>query len=317
MLWKRGATEGEDGVDFRRRDADPISLHDRLQKTRHALGGRLGGLVRRDRIDAQFWTAVEDLLVAADVGIGTAAGLVASVKAAAPRDTAAATSLLEDRLVSLLAGRERRLVLDSTPAVVLVVGVNGGGKTTTIAKLAARLQREGSSVLLGAADTFRAAADDQLRAWADRIGVDIVGGQPGADPASIAYDAYRAAKARHAGVVIVDTAGRLQSKANLMDELSKVARVLEREAGSIDEVLLVIDGTTGQNATAQARRFSEAVGVTGIVMTKLDGTARGGVAIAIEQEMDIPVKLIGVGEELEDLVPFVPDEFVAALLDHE
>lgn len=316
-LWKRGAAEGHDAVDPSRGDAGPLGLRDRLQKTRHALGGRLGRLARRDRIDDEFWTAVEDLLVAADVGIGTAARLVTSVKAAAPRNAAEATSLLEGRLVNLLAGRERRLVLDSTPAVILVVGVNGGGKTTTIAKLAARLQREGSSVLLGAADTFRAAADDQLRAWADRIGADIVGGQPGADPASIAYDAYTAAKARHAGVVIVDTAGRLQSKANLMDELSKVARVLEREAGSIDEVLLVIDGTTGQNATAQARHFSEAVGVTGIVMTKLDGTARGGVVIAIEQEMDIPVKLIGLGEDLEDLVPFVPDEFVAALLDHE
>ncbi len=169
----------------------------------------------------------------------------------------------------------------------------------------------------GAADTFRAAADQQLQSWADRVGVDIVAGQQGADPASVAFDAFQAASARGADVVIVDTAGRLQSQSNLMDELAKVARVLRREAGDLDEVLLVIDGTTGQNAIAQAQRFAEAVAVTGIVLTKLDGTARGGVAVAIEREMDIPVKFIGIGEGMEDLIPFKPAEFVAALLGRE
>ena len=197
---------------------------------------------------------------------------------------------------------------------MLVVGVNGTGKTTSIAKLASQLRSDGSSVMLGAADTFRAAADEQLRTWADRVGVDIVSGQSGADPASVAFDAYQSASSRGIDVLIVDTAGRLQNKANLMDELSKVARILKREAGELNEVLLVIDGTTGQNAIAQARSFADAVGVTGIVLTKLDGTARGGVAIAMEEELDIPVKYIGVGEGVDDLMPFDPDQFVDALL---
>ncbi len=199
--------------------------------------------------------------------------------------------------------------------MIVVVGVNGTGKTTSIAKLANRLKTAGREPLLGAADTFRAAADAQLRTWADRVGVQVVGGQPGADPAAVAFDALQAARARGREAVIVDTAGRLHSKHNLMEELGKVVRVLRREAGEVDEVLLVLDATTGQNGIAQVRQFTEAVGVTGIILTKLDGTARGGVAVAVERELGVPVKFIGVGEGMDDLLPFEPAEFVDALLE--
>lgn len=292
----------------------PPGLRSRLARTRRAVGDRLDSILDRDRLDAEFWSDLEDTLVAADVGIGTATSVVDAVRAGSPKDGDEARAALEQQLIEVLDGRDRSLHLDATPAVLLVVGVNGTGKTTSIAKLAAQLRADGSTVMLGAADTFRAAADEQLRTWADRVGVDIVSGQSGADPASVAFDAYEAARSRNINVLIVDTAGRLQNKANLMDELSKVARILTREAGNLDEVLLVIDGTTGQNAIAQARSFADAVGVTGIVLTKLDGTARGGVAIAVEEELDIPVKYIGVGEGVDDLVPFDPDQFVDALL---
>lgn len=289
-------------------------LRNRLATTRNALTGRLGGVLGRSRLDDGFWADLEDSLVSADVGVSAAAAIVAAVRRDAPTEPSEVGSLLATEMVQLLSGRERDLDFHNEPAVVLVVGVNGSGKTTTIAKLAARLQDSGKEVLLGAADTFRAAAGGQLRTWADRIGADVVGGQSGADPASVAYDAYHAAKARGATVLIVDTAGRLHSKSNLMDELAKIARVLRREAEDVDEVLLVLDGTTGQNAIGQARAFTDVVGVTGIVLTKLDGTARGGVAIAVEQELDIPVKFIGVGEGVADLIPFDPEEFVDALL---
>lgn len=289
-------------------------LRDRLQRTRHGIQDRLTGLTARGRLDDDYWAAVEDLLIAADLGVGTAGALVSAVRQRGISDPTAARTLLRNELARILEGRSRELELTQKPAVVLVVGVNGGGKTTSIAKLASLLQRGGSTVLLGAADTFRAAADQQLRVWADRLGIDMVGGQAGADPASVAFDAYHAARARGADTVIVDTAGRLHSKSNLMDELAKVARVLRREAGTLDEVLLVIDGSTGQNAIVQARRFSEAVGVTGIVVTKLDGTARGGVVIAIERELDIPVKFIGIGEAMDDLIPFEPEDFADAVL---
>jgi fused signal recognition particle receptor len=293
--------------------ASPGGLRDRLARTRHAVADRLAALTRSGPADG-YWAEVEEILVGADIGVDTATALVTAVRDRAPAGAAEARAMLQEEMRRLLAGRRRGLDLAGAPGVVLVVGVNGGGKTTSIAKLAALLQGDGSSVLLGAADTFRAAADQQLRMWADRVGVDIVGGQAGADPAAVAFDAFQAARARSCSAVIIDTAGRLQSKSNLMDELAKVARVLRREAGDIDEVLLVIDGTTGQNALAQARQFSAVVGVTGIVITKLDGTARGGVAVAIERELDIPVKFIGVGEGMEDLIPFDPAEFVDALL---
>ncbi len=295
--------------------APPVrTLRQRLGKTRRALADRLGTLLRSDKLDGEFWTDLEDSLVAADLGVAAATRVVERVRQASPEDGASAQAELQRQLVGMLDGRDRRLTRDHKPSVILVVGVNGTGKTTSIAKLAAHLQSDGVSVLLGAADTFRAAAGAQLRTWGDRVGVRVVGGQEGADPASVAYDAYHAAKSDNADVVIIDTAGRLHSKANLMDELSKVGRVLRREADEVDEVLLVIDGTTGQNAIEQARTFTEAVGVTGIIVTKLDGTARGGMAIAVEEELGIPVKFIGVGEGMDDLVSFDPAAFVDALL---
>ncbi len=289
-------------------------LGTRLGKTRRALGERLGALFGRGAMDAAFWDGLEETLIAADVGVAAATGVVERVRAAGPEDPEHARKLLRDELVALFGDRDRTIAQDGQPAVIVVVGVNGSGKTTSIAKLAALLHREGSEALLGAADTFRAAADEQLRTWAERVGVDVVGGQPGSDPAAVAFDAYQAARARNRDAVIVDTAGRLQTKHNLMQELGKVVRVLRKEAGELDEVLLVIDGTTGQNALSQAKVFTEAVGVTGIMLTKLDGTAKGGVAVAVEQELGIPVKLIGVGEGVDDLLHFDPAEFVDALV---
>ncbi len=323
VLWQRRSTTDKPTTPTAKPPAAEVSakappravgLRSRLAKTRRAVGDRLNSILDRDRLDGEFWSDLEDTLVAADVGIGTATSVVDAVRSQNPKDGDEARVALEQQLVEVLDGRDRTLHLDANPAVLLVVGVNGTGKTTSIAKLASQLRSEGSSVMLGAADTFRAAADEQLRTWADRVGVDIVSGQSGADPASVAFDAYQSASSRGIDVLIVDTAGRLQNKANLMDELSKVARILKREAGALNEVLLVIDGTTGQNAIAQARSFTDAVGVTGIVLTKLDGTARGGVAIAMEEELDIPVKYIGVGEGVDDLMPFDPDQFVDALL---
>jgi len=299
------------------RDAPTLALPARVEgglaRTRRALGERLAGLLGRG-LDAGFWTGLEEALLSADVGVAATLGIVERVRAAAPEDADAARELLRRELAATFAGRDRSLALSGDPAVLVVVGVNGSGKTTTIAKLAARCEAEGLPTLLGAADTFRAAAVEQLAVWAERLGVDIVLGQPGGDPAAVAFDALRAARARGKRVLVVDTAGRLHSKHNLMQELGKVVRVLTREAGEVQEVLLVLDGTTGQNAIAQARAFTEAVGVTGIVLTKLDGTARGGIAVAVEQELGIPIKLIGVGEQVEDLVPFEAEDFVDALL---
>lgn len=295
--------------------APPVdSLRNRLGRTRLGLAERLSGLIGVRQLDDTFWSEMEDTLIAADLGVATAAEVVQRVRSSRPEDGAEARRLLEDGLVDMLAGRERALNHQTSPSVLLVVGVNGTGKTTSIAKLASYLGSNGSTVLLGAADTFRAAAVEQLRTWGVRAGVEVVSAAEGTDPASVAFDAYRAARSTAVDTVIVDTAGRLHSKSNLMAELGKVARVLRREAGSIDEVLLVIDGTTGQNAIEQARIFTEAVGVTGIVVTKLDGTARGGMVVAVERELGIPVKFIGVGEGMADLVPFEPEAFVDALL---
>jgi fused signal recognition particle receptor len=290
------------------------ALETRLSKSRSALGGSLRAVLGRNSLDGSFWDSLEEALISGDVGIKASSAIVAGVKQTAPSDAASARAALVSQVGVVLAGKDRSLNLDGRPAVILVVGVNGTGKTTTIAKLAKRLVAEGHQTLLGAADTFRAAADAQLRTWADRVGVDVVGGQPGADPASVAFDAYSAARSRGREVVVIDTAGRLHSKSDLMAELSKIKRVIEREAGSINEVLLVLDATAGQNAIAQAKQFLDTAGVTGIVLSKLDGTAKGGVVVAIEAELGIPVKFIGIGEGMDDLVPFDPDEFVAALL---
>jgi fused signal recognition particle receptor len=293
--------------------APGTGLDSGMAKTRRALGDRLGAIFGRAP-DTAFWVELEEALIAADVGVAASVAVVERVKQREPAGAAEARRYLREELCSILSGADRELHRRGHPSVILIVGVNGSGKTTTIAKLGARLEAEGVPTLLGAADTFRAAATEQLAAWAARLGIDVVAGAPGADPAAVAFDALSAAKARHKGAVVIDTAGRLHSKRNLMQELAKVMRVLTREAGAVDEVLLVLDGTTGQNGIAQARSFTEAVGVTGLVLTKLDGTARGGIAVAVEQELGIPVKFVGVGERVEDLVPFDPDEFVDALM---
>ncbi len=296
----------------KRPEAATTSLADRLSKTRSSLGGRL-----RDAFgstDNDLYEGLEEALIAADLGVATSTRIVDRVRASNPDTPDAARSALRNELLATLEGQDRSIRRINTPAVIVVVGVNGVGKTTTIAKLAARLREEGTDSILGAADTFRAAADTQLRTWADRVGVEIITAAPGSDPASVAHDAYHAAKTRKKGAVIVDTAGRLHSKTNLMAELTKIVRILEREAGSIDEVLLVLDATTGQNGLAQTKQFTDAVGVTGIVLTKMDGTAKGGIAIGVEQELGVPVKFIGVGEGVDDLVRFEPAAFVDALL---
>lgn len=290
------------------------ALGTRLAKSRAALSGALRSVFGRDAMDDEFWESLEEALIGVDVGVAASTAIVARVREAAPDTPEQARSFLRREVLATLSGRDRELHLGSKPAVVMVVGVNGTGKTTSIAKIAKRLDDHGITTLLGAADTFRAAADTQLKTWADRVGVDMVSGQEGADPASVAYDAYGAAKARGRDVVMVDTAGRLHSKRNLMDELGKIRRVLEREAGTIDEVLMVLDATAGQNGIAQARQFGETAGVTGIVLSKLDGTAKGGVVVAIEQDLGVPVKFIGVGEGMDDMIPFEPEAFVEALL---
>jgi len=281
---------------------------------RHGLGERLAAVFGAAP-DAATWTALEEALLAADVGVATTTALVEAVRGRGVKDGAAARRALRDEMVAAFASGDRSLRLVGSPAIVVVVGVNGSGKTTTIAKLAARWHEAGRRVLLGAADTFRAAAADQLRTWGERLGIAVVAGNPGADPAAVAHDALAAARARGCDVLIVDTAGRLHDKRNLMDELSKIVRVLGRDGTAISEVLLVIDGTTGQNGLAQARAFSAAVGVTGVAVAKLDGTSRGGIALAIERELGIPIKLIGVGEGSGDLRDFAPGEFVDSLLE--
>ncbi len=293
-------------------DAPP--LRSRLARSRSALASALAGAFASGSLDADTWAEIEDALIAADVGPGVAAGIVDQVRSREPESVDEAQSMLAETIIAALDRDDRAIVLDGSPAVVVVVGVNGTGKTTSIAKLARRFTDEGRSVVLGAADTFRAAADTQLRTWGDRVGVPVVSGNEGTDPASVAYDAFRQARDRGADVVIIDTAGRLHSRSNLMDELGKIIRVLTREAGAIDEVLLVLDGTVGQNGLAQAEAFVDVAGVTGVVLTKLDGTARGGVALAVERQLDVPIKLIGVGEQMDDLIPFVPADFVDALV---
>jgi fused signal recognition particle receptor len=296
----------------------PPRLRDRLGKTRAVLSRSLGALAGRRTIDDEAWDSIEEALLVADVGVATTSRLLDELRAraAAARvdDPEALVTLLREEIVEDLSGVDRSLYHASDGTTVwLFVGVNGTGKTTTIAKLAQREIDEGHPALMAAADTFRAAAADQLTLWAERVGADVVRGQEGADPGSVVFDAVDAAAGRGAGVVLVDTAGRMHTRVNLMEELKKIRRIAERTPGAPQEVLLVIDATTGQNGLAQAREFAEAVGVTGVVLTKLDGTAKGGVVLAIEVDLGIPVKLIGVGEAREDLVPFEPAEFVGAL----
>jgi fused signal recognition particle receptor len=286
-------------------------LRDSLSKSRRALTGELAALTFDPASEAD-WERLEEALIAADVGVRATAELVRRLEArgdASDLETALAAEVGE------LFGEPSTLDVAHEPAVVLVVGVNGTGKTTTIGKLAAKLAEHGRSVVVAAADTFRAAAEEQLEIWAQRAGADFVGSERGADPAAVAYDALQAAQARGRDVVIVDTAGRLHTQTNLMEELAKVRRVLAgRLEGAPHETLLVVDATTGQNGVQQARLFGEAVGVTGVVLTKLDGSAKGGVAIPIAYELGLPVKLIGVGEQLDDLRPFDAHDYARALV---
>jgi fused signal recognition particle receptor len=296
----------------------PPRLRDRLGKTRAALSRSLGAVTGRRTIDDDAWDSVEEALLLADVGVATTSRLLDDLRARAATERVSQpeqlVTLLRDEVAEDLAGADRSLHhATDGPTVWLFVGVNGTGKTTTIAKVARREIDDGRTALLAAADTFRAAAADQLTEWAGRVGGDIVRGQEGADPGSVVYDAMSAAAGRGTGVVLVDTAGRMHTKVNLMEELKKILRVAERTPGAPQEVLLVIDATTGQNGLTQARLFAEAVGVTGVVLTKLDGTAKGGIVLAIEADLGIPVKLVGVGEAQEDLVPFDPEEFASAL----
>jgi fused signal recognition particle receptor len=286
-------------------------LRESLGKSRRALTEQLAAAAF-DPGDEAAWERLEEALIAADVGVRATAELVQRLEARG--DIQDLNAALADEIARLL-GEPGRLDVAAHPAVLLVVGVNGTGKTTTIGKLAFRLAEHGRSVVVGAADTFRAAAEEQLEIWADRAGADFVGSERGADPASVAYDAIDRAQANGRDVVIVDTAGRLHTQTNLMDELAKVRRVIAaRLEGAPHETLLVIDATTGQNGLQQARLFGEAAGVTGVALTKLDGSAKGGVAVPIAYELGLPVKLIGVGERLEDLRPFDPQDFARALV---
>ncbi len=291
-----------------------------LKKTRDSMMGKVDALLNSfTKIDEDFFDELEESLIMADVGAVTSAriceNLRKKVKEEGLSDPSAVKGALKEIIAQMLAGDEA-LNLSTKPSIILVIGVNGVGKTTTIGKLAHNLHEDGKKVLLAAADTFRAAAIDQLQIWADRAGVDLVKHGEGSDPAAVVFDAINAGKARGCDVVICDTAGRLHNKKNLMDELSKIARVIDREApGCAKEVLLVLDATTGQNALNQAKLFQEAAGLTGIILTKLDGTARGGVVIGIKEELNIPIKYIGVGEQIDDLRPFDSKDFVEALFE--
>ena len=289
-----------------------------LRKTRESLMGTVNSLLHSfTRIDEELFEELEEVLITGDVGVKTAQSICdqlrEKVKERGITEPTAIRELLRETVAQLLRGGQE-LHLTTKPSVILVIGVNGVGKTTTIGKLAARFQNESKKVILGAADTFRAAAIEQLEIWADRTSTAIVKHAQGADPAAVVFDTLAAAKARNADIAICDTAGRLHNKKNLMDELNKINRVINRELPDADrEVLLVLDATTGQNAVNQVREFREAAGITGIVLTKLDGTARGGVVLTIREELDVPVKFIGVGEGVDDLQPFDPDEFAAGL----
>ena len=271
-----------------------------------------------DKLDDEFYEELEEALILADIGASTAADTVVQLRKRVSQKLLTRADEVKDALRDILAEKldvgDTALHVDTQPSVVLIIGVNGVGKTTTIGKLAARLKSEGKKVLLCAGDTFRAAAADQLEIWANRAGVDIVRQHEGADPGAVLFDALQAAKARHADVVLCDTAGRLHNKQNLMNELAKLRKIIDRETpDAAKETLLVLDATTGQNGLIQARQFKETAGLTGIILTKLDGTAKGGIVVAIAQELQVPVKFVGVGEGIDDLRPFDAGEFTKEL----
>ncbi len=287
-------------------------LRDSLGKSRRALTQQLAAATF-DPADDEAWERLEEALIAADVGVPATAELVRRLEARETLSEGLEGPLAEE--IAALLGDPGRLDVAARPSVILFVGVNGTGKTTTIGKLAQRLREHGRKVIVAAADTFRAAADEQLEIWAERAGANLVGAARGGDPAAVAYDAIEAARSRGRDAVLVDTAGRLHTQTNLMDELAKIRRVIaQRLEGAPHETLLVVDATTGQNGLQQARLFAEAVEVTGVVLTKLDGSAKGGIAVAITHDIGLPVKLVGVGEALEDLRPFDPDDFARALV---
>ena len=289
-----------------------------LTRTKENIGHSLDSLFAGE-LDDNFYDELEETLILGDMGMDTTIKAVAElrrrVKTEKIRDAEGARECLRRVLTDMLNVGDSALNLSASPSVILVIGVNGVGKTTTIGKLGARLKGEGRKVLLAAADTFRAAAADQLEIWSQRSGVELVRQHEGADPAAVVFDAMQAAKARKTDVVLVDTAGRLHHKQNLMNELNKIGRVIDRELpGSRTETLLVLDATTGQNGLIQARQFMEAAGITGIVLTKLDGSAKGGIIIAIADALQVPVKYVGVGEGIDDLMPFEAESFVRALI---
>ncbi len=294
-------------------------LKEGLTKTRKSITEKIDQvLVSFGKVDEELFDELEEILITSDLGIETTMRIIADLKTKVRErkiiDPMKVKDILKEELQEILSKGGNELKLNTKPAVIIVIGVNGVGKTTSIGKIANLYKQKGKKVLLAAGDTFRAAAIDQLEIWADRVGVEIIAQKEGSDPAAVIYDAIQAAKSRKADLLICDTAGRLHNKKNLMEELKKMSRVLDRELpGSDRETLLVLDATTGQNAVSQAKTFSETADITGIVLTKLDGTAKGGIVVAIKSELDIPVKLIGVGEQMDDLERFDATEFVEAL----
>ncbi len=295
-------------------------LKNGLFKTKNTFFGKIDTLFKSFvRIDEDFFEELEELLICADVGVNVTMEILDTLRDKVKDERLSAPEEIKEALYSILRetiGEHEPLKIDTKPSVILVIGVNGVGKTTSIGKISALLKEEGKKVVVAAADTFRAAAAEQLEVWCNRAGVDIIKQGAGADPAAVVFDAINAVKSRKGDVLIVDTAGRLHNKKNLMDELAKINRVIERELPEADkEVLLVIDATTGQNAVNQAKEFKEAANITGIIMTKLDGTAKGGILISVKKELNIPVKFIGVGEKTEDMRQFDADEFARALFE--
>ncbi len=295
-------------------------LKNGLSKTKNAIFGKIENIIKNFRhVDEDLFDELEEALISADIGVYTTEEILDRLRDAVKTKKIKDADEVKDELFAILTemvGEHEPLNLSTKPSVILVIGVNGVGKTTSIGKISAELKSQGKKVVVAAADTFRAAAAEQLSVWCERAGVDIVKQGAGADPASVVFDAISAVKSRGADVLIIDTAGRLHNKKNLMDELAKIDRVINRELeGCAKETLLVLDATTGQNAVLQAKEFKEASKITGLILTKLDGTAKGGIVLAIKQELGIPVKFIGVGEKIDDMKPFDPDEFAGALFE--
>ncbi len=296
---------------------EPATFRDRLGRARSAMAGYLGSVISRGDVNAETWEELEEALIRADVGVSATTEILDTVRERADadkvKDGAELIELVKAEMKTRLGGQDLTLAEGGDPSVWLFVGVNGVGKTTTIGKIATREVANGRKLVLAAGDTFRAAAAEQLTMWADRSGADVVRGAEGGDPSSVIFDAVEHAAAAGAEIVLADTAGRLHTKTNLMNELSKVRRVAEKGAGTVTETLLVIDATTGQNGLIQAREFTEAADLTGVVLTKLDGSAKGGIVVAVQTELGIPVKLVGLGEGAHDLIPFDANDFVDAL----